>query len=195
MNEIPIYLRCFVDNHGKKSDFVFPLAPKHNNSIELVFDTETKSDDSKELIFGSCGIWINKKLDRFYIFYDDSLKKSDIIKIQNICSKYKVTVISRTKFVDNVFYPYVFVARAKCIGFNLPFDLSRMATYHTKSRKHHNGFSFTLSQNKRNPNIVIKSLNSKSQFIEFTKPLRKPDEQKKPIYKGCFIDAKTFVFA
>lgn len=195
MNEIPIYLRCFVDNHDKKRDFIPQIVPKHNNSIELVFDTETKSDDSKELIFGSCGIWINKKLDKFYIFYDDNLKKSDVTKIQNICSKYNVIVISRTKFVDVVFYPYVFVSRAKCIGFNLPFDLSRLATYHTESRKYHNGFSFTLSQNKRNPNIVIKSLNSKSQFIEFTKPLRKPDEQKKPIYKGCFIDAKTFVFA
>jgi hypothetical protein len=94
-----------------------------------------------------------------------------------------------------VFYPKVFQSRAKCIGFNLPFDLSRLATYHTKSRKHHNGFSFTLSQNKQNPNIVIKSLNRKSQFIEFTKPLRKKHEQKKELYKGCFIDCKTFTFS
>jgi len=195
MNEIPIFLRCYVDNHAEKSDFEPKFQPNQSNSIELVFDTETKPDESKELIFGSCGIWVNKKFDRFCIFYNDDFKKSEITKLQNICSKYNVTVISRSEFVDKVFYPNVFLSRAKCIGFNLPFDISRLATFFTKSRKHHNGFSFTLSKNKQNPNIVIKSINSKSQFIEFTKPLRKKSEKKKQIYRGCFIDCKTFAFA
>jgi hypothetical protein len=195
MYEIPIFLRCYVDNHTEKSDFEPRIQPNQSNSIELVFDTETKYDESKDLIFGSCGVWVNKKLDKFYIFYNDNLRKSQINKIKKICSKYNVVVIPRSKFVDDVFYPNVFQSRAKCIGFNLPFDISRLATYFTNSRKHHNGFSFTLSQNKKNPNIVIKSLNSKSQFIEFTKPLRKKSEKKRPIYRGCFIDCKTLAFA
>jgi hypothetical protein len=29
--------------------------------------------------------------------------------------------------VDNVFYPYAFRMRCEVIGFNLPFDLSRLA--------------------------------------------------------------------
>ncbi len=195
MDEIDLYLRCFVDNYAQKSSFVPRFVPSPNDSIELVFDTETRPDDSKDLVFGSCGIWINKKLYKFYIFYNDNLKKSDIEKIQEICSKYNVTVISRKEFVDNVFYPYVFKARAKCIGFNLPFDLSRLAIRDTYSRKYHNGFSLTLSKNKKNPNIAIKSLNSKSQFIEFTKAIRKKTEKKKPHYKGCFIDCKTLTFS
>ena len=195
MDEVPIFLRCFVENPSNNGDFTRKPIPKHNNSIELVFDTETKSDDSKDLIFGSCGVWVNKRLDKFYIFYNDNLRKSQINKIKKICSKYNVIVIPRSKFVDDVFYPKVFQSRAKCIGFNLPFDLSRLATYHTNSRKHHNGFSFTLSANKQNPNIVIKSLNRKSQFIEFTKPLRKKYELKQELYKGCFIDCKSFTFS
>ncbi|MGI0046644.1 MAG: hypothetical protein ACREBB_05590 [Nitrosotalea sp.] len=194
MNEISAYFRCFIDNHILKDDFP-RFAPSISDSIELVFDTETRTDDSKDLIFGSCGIWVNKKLYKFYIFYNDNLKKSEIEKIQKICSKYNVTVISKKEFVDIVFYPYIFKARAKCIGFNLPFDLSRLATNHTYSRKHHNGFSFTLSKNKKNPNIVIKSIDSKSQFIEFTKPMRKKTEKKKPIYRGCFIDCRTLTFS
>src|SRR5579883_3423450 len=194
MKEISTYFRCFIDNHEKRYGFT-RFAPSTSDSIELVFDTETRTDDSKDLVFGSCGIWINKKLYKFYIFYNDNLKKSEIEKIQKICSKYDVTVISRKEFVDAIFYPYVFKARAKCIGFNLPFDLSRLAINDTYSRKHHNGFSFTLSKNKKNPNIVIKSIDSKSQFIEFTRPLRKKTEKKKPIYKGCFIDCKTLTFS
>ncbi|MGI0047736.1 MAG: hypothetical protein ACREBB_11205 [Nitrosotalea sp.] len=194
MNEISAYFRCFIDNHEQRNSFP-RFTPSISGSIELVFDTETKTDDSKDLIFGSCGIWINKKLYKFYIFYNDNLKKTEIEKIQKICLKYNVTVISRKEFVDTVFHPYIFKARAKCIGFNLPFDLSRLAINDTYSRKHHNGFSFTLSKNKKNPNIVIKSIGSKSQFIEFTKPMRKKTEKKKPIYRGCFIDCKTLTFS
>lgn len=194
MDKIPIYLRVFADNYSQKGNFP-RSTPNINNSIELVFDTETKTDESKDLIFGSCGIWINKQPYKFYVFYNDRLKKSDIEKIQEICSKYNVIVISRKEFVYGVFYPYVYKARAKCIGFNLPFDLVRLVTDHTNSRKHHNGFSFTLSKDKRNPNVVIKSIDSKSQFIEFTKPMRKKTEKKKLFYRGCFIDCRTLVFS
>ncbi|MHB8545685.1 MAG: hypothetical protein ACYDAJ_02840 [Nitrosotalea sp.] len=195
MSEIPIYLRCYVDNHVKKGGLMPKFVPSSSGSIELVFDTEARPDESKDLVFGSCGIWINKKLDKIYIFYNDNLKKSDAKKIQEFCSKNNYSMLSRSEFVDKVFYPYVFKARAKCIGFNLPFDLSRLAIRHTYSKKHHNGFSFTLSQNKRNPNIVIKSLDSKSQFIEFTRPFRKKTENKKPLYKGYFVDCKTLAFS
>lgn len=195
MTEIPIFLRCFVDDHIQKDGFEPKNPINPSNSIELVFDTETKPDQSKDLVFGSCGLWINNKLEKLYVFYNDNLKNSEILKLENICLKFNAILMPRSKFVDEIFYPHVFVSRAKCIGFNLPFDISRLATYFTKSRKHYNGFSLTLSENKHNPNIVIKSLNSKSQFIEFTKPLRKKSEKILPIYRGCFIDCKTLAFA
>src|SRR3989338_7799729 len=99
MDEIPIFLRCYVDNHTENNRFEPKIQPNTSNSIELVFDTETKYDESKEFVFGSCGIWINKKLNRFYIFHNDNLKKSEITKLQNICSKYNVILISRSEFV------------------------------------------------------------------------------------------------
>jgi len=195
MDEIPIYLRCYVDNHARRGGFTPEFVPAPSVSIELAFDTETRTDDSKDLVFGSCGIWINKKLEKIYVFYNDNLKKSDVKKIQEFFAKNNHVAMTRAEFVDKIFYPYVFKARAKCIGFNLPFDLSRLAISHTYSKKHHNGFSFTLSNNIRNPNIVIKSLDSKSHFIEFTKPFRKKSEKKKSIYRGCFVDCKTFTFS
>lgn len=185
--EVPIYLRCYVDNHKKKGKFTPKNEPKPSNSIVLAFDTETNPDESKNLIFGSCGVWINRKLRNFYLFYDDGLKNSSIEELKRICSKYNVTLLSRSEFVYQVFYPYVYTARAKCVGFNLPFDISRLAAYFTKSRKFHNGFSFKLSDNLKNPNIVIKSLDTKSQFIEFTKPIRTKTDKKKQHYKGCFF--------
>ena len=195
MATVPLYLRCFVADHQKKGNFTPRNEPKPNDSIVLVFDTETNPDEAKNLVFGSCGIWVNEKLHRFYVFYDDGLKPKEIEKLRKICSNYKVTILSRKDFVDDVFYPYVFRARAKCVGFNLPFDISRLAINHVPSRKYPNGFSFKLSENPKNPNIVIKSKDTKSQFIEFTRPMRKKSERKKPHCRGYFVDAKTFAYS
>ena len=103
--------------------------------------------------------------------------------------------MSRKEFVERVFYPHVYQARAKCIGFNLPFDLSRLAISYGKARKFAGGFSLKLSANPAQPNIRIKSINSKAAFIEFTKPVRKNSQKKKQRYKGFFLDLKTFSFA
>ncbi|NDB52354.1 MAG: hypothetical protein EB161_09485, partial [Nitrosopumilaceae archaeon] len=81
-----------------------------------------------------------------------------------------------------------------CIGFELPFVLSRLATEVTESRRFPNGFSFTLSHRAKHPHIVVKSIDSKSQFIQFNKTFRKKKSQKITYYRGGFIDCKTIAF-
>lgn len=203
---IPIAFRCYV-NHEKEdsasiNDTKKPtrqfIEPKPNSSIVLAFDTETTIDEYQNLLFGSCGIWINGILNQFCLFFNDEIlkeKESEIIK--GYASKNGYKALTRKDFVEQIFFPYVYRARAKCIGFNLPFDLSRIAVSFTNSRKYPNGFSFKLVENPKIPNIIIRSLNSKSAFIEFTRPLRKKSEQKKSHehYKGCFVDLRTSSFA
>jgi hypothetical protein len=133
---------------------------------------------------------VNKKISKVVLFYTYNTKPSCIKKLESS----KFTVLSRKEFVETVFFPYVQKARAKCIGFGLPFILSRLAIDVTESRRHPNGFSFTLSERVKFPHIVIKSIDSKSQFIEFNKTFRKKITEHIPYYRGCFVDCKTLGF-
>ena len=144
---VPDYIRCYVDNHIQKRDFEPKNEPKSNNSIILAFDTETTSDQYQNLLFGSCGKWVNEKLQYFYLFYADDLDESKIDIIKTHGKNNDCIVLSKKEFIEKIFYPNVYGARAKCVGFNLPFDLSRLSIYFGKSRKMHNGF--TLSKPSR----------------------------------------------
>ena len=196
MTNTSIHTRCYVESPsstGFASNPNYQVNP--NNSIVLVFDTETTLDQYQNLLFGSCGIWVNGDLQKFYLFYGEFLKKGQIRKIRAYARRYNFEVLSKRDFVEKVFYPYVYQIRAKCVGFNLPFDLSRLAISFGKARKFHGGLSLKLSENLAYPNIRIKSLNSKASFIEFSKPVRKKSQKKKSHYKGYFLDLKTFSFA
>ena len=194
MTKLPVYFRCYTEKKDKKKD-KSRLKLEANQNLVLVFDTETKSDEYQGLVFGSCGVWSFGKLRHFYIFYDDNLSKLDIAKLVKITSKHKCQLLSRRDFVEQVFIPNVYRARAICVGFNLPFDLSRLATYSGKARLQHNGFSLKLSENESNPRIVIKSLDGKSAFIQFASHSKTETEKKSRTYRGCFVDLKTFTFA
>ena len=76
--------------------------------------------------------------------------------------------------------------RCEVIGFNLPFDLSRLAIDYGIARN---------TEDKRNPRIRIQSIGQKRSFISFLKPLRKKSDKKFKDYNGYFIDLKTFTFA
>ncbi|NOS62614.1 MAG: hypothetical protein HOO66_06225, partial [Nitrosarchaeum sp.] len=179
-----MFLRCFVDTHGESYDDTNKITSKPNDSFHLVLDYDKKLD------YGTCIIWVDKKISKVVLFYTDNTKPSCIKKLESS----KFIVLSRKEFVETVFFPYVQKARAKCIGFGLPFILSRLAIDVTESRRHPNGFSFTLSERVKFPHIVIKSIDSKSQFIEFNKTVRKNITDHIPYYRGCFVDCKTLGF-
>lgn len=130
------------------------------------------------------------------IFYNENLvSEKELEVIKQFATRKGYTVTTRTDFVDKIFMKYVYRLRAECIGFNLPFDLSRLATSFTNSRMYPNGFSLKISEHKSNPNIVIKHNDSKRSFINFTSPHRKKSEKKFKSYRGYFVDSETLAFA
>ena len=167
----------------------------HNKSIVLVFDTETTIDEYQNLLFGSCGIWVNGRPTKFYLFHADDLNESDIAVITGYAAQKGYEVLSRKEFVEKVFYPKVYRERAQCIGFNLPFDLSRLAIKYTRSRRYRSGFSLKLAEGIEYTRIVIDSLNSKAAFIEFTAPYSPKKKKYRGYYKGFFVDLRTAAFA
>jgi len=109
-------------------------------------------------------------------------------------------------FIDNVFYEVGYHFRAAIVGFNLPFDLSRLAVDHeaaravTFSRKDDpdikvtsrsmvGGFTFQLSQHKRS-RIRIKHRSSRDAFYQFTSLIRGGRAR-----RSFFIDVKTIAAA
>jgi len=158
------------------------------------------------LTFGSAAVWINDSLYKIVLFHDENLdsKKVDVIRqVTDTLQKEKdcsITILSKDEFVTKVFYPYVYEARAKCVSFDLSYELSRLAASWGTARKIQDAFSIKLvDDNPRLPAIKIKSINNDAAFIQFATPLRTKSEKKKipthKVYRGYFLDLKTLGYA
>ncbi len=172
-----------------------------DTNIVVVIDTETTADAYQNLMFGSCGIWIDGRPHRIIVFHADPLPKRDLMVLRNHAKKLsiedvKAELVPLGNFIDDVFYPYAYDSHALLVGFNLPFDISRLATDWGYGRKKwRGGFVFNLSENRFRPPIRVKSLDSTKAFIEFGKPPRRNQKHPKPHYKGRFLDLRTLGFA
>ena len=189
-----IFVRAFADN---SSEYKHKEKEYHNHNIRMTIDTETTIDQYQNLTFGSCLIQTKISTgfkDEWYLFYGN-IPKDKINQIEEYGKEYNIAVMPVRDFVNNVFYPYAYKIRCEVIGFNLPFDLSRLAMDYGIARKSKDAFSFKLSEDARNPRIRIQSIDQKRSFISFTKPLRKKSDKKYKHYSGYFIDLKTLTFA
>ena len=200
----PISLRCYTGGYRPASQSF--RNENANSGMVLTLSTETTHYQQQSLTFGSCAVWINDSLYKIVLFHDENLdkKKIDVIKqVGNTLQKEKnctVIVSPKDEFVTNVFYPYVYEARAKCVSFDLPYELSRLASSWGTARKIKDAFSIKLADNNpRLPAVKIKNINSDSAFIQFATPLRTKSEKKNipthKVYRGYFLDLKTLGYA
>jgi hypothetical protein len=178
----------------------------------LVWDTESTLDLEQRLNFG---IWRFCKLqDGVYvslqegIFYRDGLPAKDVHKVVRYAKNRlaerlvpeadrELVVLTRSEFVERIFWESV-RAGALIVGFNLPFDISRIAVRWTTARN--GGFSFVLSQlsktgieNHHRPRVRIAPLNGVAEKIELTS-VRRTDEQHR-WRRDRFLDLHTLAFA
>ena len=167
----------------------------------MVMDTETTADAYQNLLFGSCGIWIDGRLHRKIVFHADSLPERDLMVLRNQMKKLsiedvKAELVPLSRFIDEVLYPYVYDGHARLVGFNLPFDVPRLAWAWGVGRKSwRGGFLFNLSKNRFRPPIRVKSLDSTKAFIEFASPPRRNQRHSRQHYRGRFLDLRTLGFA
>ena len=97
---------------------------------------------------------------------------------------------SRADFVERVLFAWGFEQGGLIIGFNLPFDISRIAVDHSYAKgRFKGGFSFTLAQGR--PNIRVKHLSQRASFIDFA---GKDGKDHSPD-RGFFVDVKTLAAA
>lgn len=212
-----LYLRAHIVVSGNKSDCVErktkrPRSPKLWPDYALVWDTETALDLEQTLNFG---VWRFCQLQgteyvavQEGIFYRDGLAPNEIQTILTYRQRHladgllgeadpQLSVLSRAEFVERVFWESV-RAGALIVGFNLSFDISRIALRWTAARK--GGFSLVLSllrekqvENLHRPRIRIAPLNGVAEQIELT-AVRRKDEQHR-WQRGRFLDLHTLAFA
>ncbi|SFF01597.1 hypothetical protein [Nitrosomonas sp. Nm166] len=183
----------------------------------LVFDTETTIDNRQALRFGVYAIygidpdtrvWLYRQgqlnreaLDKqkeVGIFYNpDEINNDELSLLQQFAQLHNLQLYEKEGFISKVFYPWVYLRYALCIGHNLPFDLSRLATCWGEAKsKFYDGFWLTLCDCRTDdscfdhPPIRIKSLGGKKALFDF-RALRKPS-RKVNRYRGRFLDTATF---
>jgi hypothetical protein len=186
--------------------------PKWSQHV-LVFDTETTTDTSQSLTFGAyrfCRVTPNGA----YMCLEEGLFHADDIDSRSlrIMREYvkgnapdtpkdgpdKLCLYSRSEFVEKVLWEAV-QAGAMIVGFNLPFDLSRIAVDWCKARN--GGWSLVMSLRRSNktgkmesnpdrPRIRVTSKDSKSAFIALMRP-RIAEEWP----SGRFLDLHTLASA
>ena len=171
------------------------------SAYTLVFDVETMTDAAQQARILPYQLREDGVLREEGIAYDPlTLGDAERSTLYAYATKRRLMVRTVAEFVDAVFYPYVYDRNARCIGFNLPFDLSRLAIYHntSKGKRMRGGFSFQLGDDPDRPRVQVKHLNNRTAFISFAAPpkQRTPRGMRKralkvPVQRGHFIDVKT----
>lgn len=173
----------------KKKKWKGPSPPKISTIPDriLVFDTETRTDIYQNFLFGYFELYENGKLKQDGLFYDSKIitkKEEDILKTFAIDNNINTYTLEEFR---EVFLDEVYDLETLCIGFNLPFDISRIALQAPQGRlSYREGFSMQISENQYYPRLIVNKQTNTMSFINWAKPLNK--EQKR--FRGHFLDLR-----
>ena len=175
---LPISVRAYLPS---------PAAARHRtqrrNNIgasewTIVFDTETTTDAAQQLRVGPYQVREGTKLREAGVFYDqETLSASELVMLRLYAERHSLRCVSKAKFVDHIFYGVGYDLGASIVGFNLPFDISRLAFRHSPARGKTmcGGFSFQLSEDPWKPRVQIKHISGRAALIQFAKPRAAPE--------------------
>lgn len=203
----PILLRAFVEGASKAFQRNGSAQPNHSQGASewsLIFDTETTTDPGQTLRIGFCRVYFRDELRHNVLFYDLSALTAQEFKLVKCFAQSKqIELMPRDQFVDKIFYKYGYHCRALIIGFNLPFDLSRLAVSHASARGvMRGGFSLKLSPLNYLPPIQVKHLSKYVSMMRFAAPFRSPNSRSQlkrgkrtPHKRGYFLEVRALAAA
>ncbi len=122
----------------------------------LVFDCETRTTPDQRLRFGAYQLRYKGQIWERGAFYEpEVLAQAEQLLLRQTMDEEiagsdgeRIRILTRAEFVEEVFYNSGYAVGAQIVGFNLPFDLSRLAIRHSSARRSmRGGFSLTLSEN------------------------------------------------
>jgi len=212
-----VALRVFAardeeEHHDERSSTTARPKKRKEPQRTLVIDTETTTDPSQRLNFGVWRYYVDRRngLPGLFcveegIVYADDLPERDpagFAVLQAVARTQgadvapgrdsELKLLSRSEFVEKVLWPYAYRQRATVVGFNLPFDLSRLAIACAPARSRFaGGVSLKLFDVERyRPRIAYKALDSKRTLMGFTTPYGVDQG-----FRGHFLELRTLVFA
>jgi hypothetical protein len=173
LDELWIALRSLVPLADAESVRPWKQPPEPSPWV-LIFDTETTTDASQRLRFGSFQWRRGSKLERQGLFYGSDLSKREQATLANYGAAHGLELMTVAEFTENIFYKLAYEFHGTIIGFNLPFDISRLAIRHSTARRRpmRGGFSFQLSPNHWWPRVQVKHLSRRAALIRFAAPPR-----------------------
>jgi hypothetical protein len=219
-----IYLRAHTETPKR------PRGKKHSNSKSpkwsdsaLVFDCETTTDEKQSLTFGSYRLLRNvsgsyREVRQEGLVYPDNVSVHDLQVLKCYAKRHtaesakdcpnQICVLSLREFVENVFLPHA-LAGTLIVGFNLPFDISRIAADVRKARRLNEDWSFVMCRdtdpgtgkprdNPFRPRIKVTRKDGKFAFIRLSGiSIRNPKTGKrlKRYAPGRFLDLRTLAWA
>lgn len=213
---------------------------KPHSDFVFVFDCETTADVKNELRFGFASVFGIEKSDqvnlwesnqlsresldkphRHFCFYNPkNLLPEELILLKSWVERFNsekdedhpdMVLLPVQSFVKQQFYYWVHEKRALCVGQNLPFDLSRLATdWGPGGKDYANGFKLVLCDCiehwktsrpnvqtnlksfdcKFHPYLRVRKLGSKKAKFAFRIVSQKVENAAKP-YAGEFLDTAT----
>lgn len=138
------------------------------------------------------------------LFYDPAiLSDTELNLLRAYAHERELFLRTDREFVEEIFFEECHELQGTCVGFNLPFDLSRLAIGHgtAKGGKRNvlfqKAFTLKLSENEKRPRLKIQHRSSRSSLMEFAMvqdPRRNSDRKrarKIEHHKGFFVDVKT----
>jgi hypothetical protein len=194
--EFPVFLRVVEEPVKKRKKGEWDSGPAPNDRLALVFDMETFSDARQEPRFGIAQLYSGTRLVRTMLIAGElALREREAAK--RWAEEHRAKVLTIPEFVSTEFLPLADAQRANVVGFNLPFDLSRIAADFEPKRKTRRATAWKLSLIPRSnpkwahvPRIRIEHVSSALSFIGFT-----GTKDKFRRYPGAFVDCRTFVRA
>ncbi|MEX0862676.1 hypothetical protein [Nitrosopumilus sp.] len=157
----------------------------------IVWDTETTTDNLQNLKFGYFEIWQYKILEYVGIFYDPKIvssKEQEILK--QYCIKKDIRLYTLVEF-RRIFLYEVYDLETLCIGFNLPFDLTRIPINTSSSRvRKKDVFSLFFTKNLNYPRLHLTHVTSTLSFINWSSIWTGTS-----YFTGNFLDLRTLCHA
>ena len=208
VDRLPLFLRGYVVRDTKAKALEYEAESKVGPSDEgwtLTFDCETTTDEAQALRFGAYQLRKGDTLKEEGLFHAEGMAEDDpdMAVLRKVQKARGLKLRNVRHFVDYVLFDKIYQLGGTVIGFNLPFDISRIAVNHGSAQKSmRGGFSFKLSRNTDWPRVRVRHISQRLAFIRFGAPPKKrtPAGQVMrglavPPRRGYFVDVKTLAAA
>ena len=198
---LPVYLRGYVHTKPRRHSTKARLPP---GEWTLVFDTETTVDPAQRLRIGSYQLLKAGALREQGLFFEpEALDEEEVACLRVEAARAKHRLRRRGEFIEEIIFKTIYETGGTIVGFNLPFDLSRLARSYDSARGNmKGGFTFELLPGKHWPRLRVKHVSRRIAFIDFAAPGKQSTArsgrqrgEKNLVERGTFLDLATLAAA